>query len=927
MNNQRYVVIDVETTGNSPKKGDKIIQIAAVVIENGQITERFSKYVNPNQPIPAFIEQLTGITNEMVENEEPFSAIAGDIFELLNESCFIAHNIHFDLGFVKHELKEAGYGGLECNVLDTVELARIAYPRFDGYKLTELSEELKLKHENPHRADSDAEVTAMIFLHMMDRFKRLPLPVLKGIRRLSWHLISDAQELFDGLIVEKDRRAELEEGYIKVGSFVIKAPETAPEEPEKEVFPSHETHIWEDGPGLSSLPRFEKREGQTKMMKEVWTAFTNHEHALIEAATGIGKTLGYLVPAAVYAKQTEKPVVVSTYTTLLQQQILHHDIPLMQQAVPFSVKAAVLKGRSHYLCIHKFEQILQEDDDNYDAVLAKAQILVWLTDTQTGDLSEINLPSGGKLLWERIAFDDRSYERNRPFKELCFYERAKREADNADLIITNHALLLTDEINQRIHAAHADTFVIDEAHHFERAAGEQFGARADYVSLHKQLMRLGTLKQRGLLKKAERLFRSFGISSETFFQIDEWLGRLIEESDMFFTSVHAFVKRRKPKKDVNRLLYKVGSGGENRAWSRLEEGARRLCAMLYDMHQLFLDQKEQVSGKHVSFTSRQAFLLEEYQSCMAYLEEYGNKLRRLLFEHADDEVVWIEIDAKGAKNAAAFYAQPLDAGEMLADRFFTRKRSVVLTSATLVVENSFSYMIKKLGLSDFYPRTLQIESPFSYDKRMKIMIPTDVSPITNDHPEEYTADVARYIMALSQQPNAKVLVLFTSHDMLRDVYQLLKDEADLQCQLLAQGVSGGSPIKIMKSFKSCQQAVLLGTNHFWEGVDFPGDELTTLVIARLPFKPPDHPVESAKCERAKQKGESPFQAVSLPEAVLTFRQGIGRLLRSREDSGMVVILDRRIRTSSYGRVFMKALPPASVEEPDLSGLKAYISRL
>ncbi|KAA6482508.1 ATP-dependent DNA helicase DinG [Bacillus swezeyi] len=929
MNNQRYVVIDVETTGNSPKKGDKIIQIAAVVIENGQITERFSKYINPNQPIPAFIEQLTGITNEMVEHEEPFSAIAEDIYRLLNNSCFIAHNIHFDLGFVEYELKRAGFGELECDVLDTVELARIVFPRFDGYKLTELSEELKLEHENPHRADSDAEVTAFIFLHMIDRLKQLPLPVLKAIRRLSWHLISDAQELLDSLIIEKDSRTDLEAGYIKVGSFAIKAPESIHEESEEEGSSAKkDTFIWEEAGGLASLQKhFENREGQTKMMKEVWTAFDNHEHALIEAATGIGKTLGYLVPAAVHAKQTGKPVVISTFTTLLQQQILNRDIPLMEKIFPFPVKAAVLKGRSHYLCIRKFEHILHEDDDNYDAVLAKAQILVWLTDTETGDLSEINLPSGGKLLWDRIAYDHQSFARTHPIRELCFYERAKEKAKQADMIITNHALLLTNEASQRVHTVDADTFIIDEAHHFERVAGEQYGTRADYVSLHKKLMQLGTLKQKGLLKRAERLFRSAGISADSFFQMDEGLSLLFEESDMFFTAVHSFVKRRKPKNDLNRLLYKVGPENENRAWNRLVEGARRLCSMLFDMHELFVEQMENLDGKNMSFTSRQVFLLEEYQSCMNHLKKYGEKLGRLFFEHVEDEVVWIEIDAKGAKNAASVYAQPLDAGEMVADRFFTEKKSVVLTSATLVVENSFSYMIKKLGLSDFYPRTLQIESPFSYDKRMKIMIPKDIRQIKNDQSEDYIHDAARYIKSLAKQQNAKALVLFTSHDMLRAVYHALKNDADFPCQLLAQGVSGGSPAKVMKLFKSYQHAVFLGTNHFWEGVDFPGDELTTLVIARLPFRPPDHPVESAKCERAKRRGESPFQAVSLPEAVLAFRQGIGRLLRSEEDSGTVVILDRRIRTSSYGRVFMKALPPAPVEEPTFLEVEAYISGL
>lgn len=248
----------------------------------------------------------------------------------------------------------------------------------------------------------------------------------------------------------------------------------------------------------------------------------------------------------------------------------------------------------------------------------------------------------------------------------------------------------------------------------------------------------------------------------------------------------------------------------------------------------------------------------------------------------------------------------------------------MLTSGTLVVENSFDYMIKKLGLSDFYPRTLQIEAPFSYDKHMNIMIPTDVSTIQND-PEDYIRDVTRFVKALAKQKNAKVLVLFTSHDMLRDVYHAIKQEEDFPCQLLAQGISGGSPVKVMKLFRSYPHAVLLGTNHFWEGVDFPGDELTTLVIARLPFRPPDHPVESAKCDRAKRRGESPFQAVSLPEAVLAFRQGIGRLLRSEKDSGTVVILDRRIRTSSYGTVFMKALPPAKVMEPTFLELEAYIA--
>ncbi|KXZ18048.1 DNA polymerase III subunit epsilon [Bacillus nakamurai] len=926
MNKQRFVVIDVETTGNSPKKGDKIIQIAAVVIENGQITERFSKYINPNQAIPPFIEQLTGISTEMVENELPFEAAAADIFHLLDGAYFVAHNIHFDLGFVRHELNEAGYQLPDCEVLDTVELSRIVFPEFEGYKLSELCEELHIVHDRPHRADSDAEVTGLIFLEILHKLRHLPLPTLKQLRRLSQHFISDLTLLLDSFIYENKPSAN--EGCIPYASFSIKQPEPPPEPAQMDSSVDLEMWTQKTEELLSEfVPRYEKRKGQLAMMNEVLDAFCNREHALIEAAPGIGKTIGYLVPAVLFAKSEQTPVIISTYSTLLQQQIMSKDLPLLERMFPWPVKAAILKGQSHYLCLRKFEHILHEEDDNYDAVLTKAQLLVWLTETETGDVAELNLPSGGRLLWDRMAYDEDSFFKKGDNSVTGFYERAKQKAKISDLIITNHALLLIDEGSNVKRLPDSGTMIIDEAHHFERAASEHLGRRASYIGLHTKLSRIGTLKEQGLLKRMRKLFHTYQLPADSFFDADEWVKHIQTESDAFFSSVHSFVKRRKPKDDLNRLVYSLNHKSQDRGLLMLTDGAERLCAMLDHLLDVFSVHEKLLHTKLDQMKSGAAFLAAEYVKCMKGLKEYRDTFSRLLFETDEKEAVWIEIDAKGAKNAVSIYAQPLEPGEMLADQFFARKKSVVLTSATLMVEQSFQFMIERLGLSDFYPRTKSIPSPFSYDDQMKVIIPTDMKSVKYDGEQDVIHHIARYIEIMSKEKQPKILVLFTSHDMLKKVYQELKLSMDISgIQLLGQGITGGSPGKLMKTFKAGSRAILLGTNHFWEGVDFPGDELSTVMIARLPFRPPDNPLHAAKCEFAKRKGKNPFQTVSLPEAVLTFRQGIGRLLRTAGDKGTIVLLDKRVKTAGYGRLFLEALPTASLLELTDAELEAYVGK-
>ncbi|MGG3624114.1 ATP-dependent DNA helicase DinG [Bacillus gobiensis] len=921
MNNKRFVVLDVETTGNSPKKGDKIIQIGAVVIDDWKISKRISYFVNPGKKIPPFIEKLTGIKDETVKHERSFLEIADEVYDLLTQSYFVAHNIHFDTSFVNSELKNAGYDKLDCMVIDTVELARILFPSFGGYKLTELSEALQIHHESPHRADSDAEVTSRIFLEMVKKLKSLPIPTLTELKRLSSHLISDLEPLLDDILRKKDPAKEID--YKMVKSIAVKKAES--DALEREPSAADLKTLNDICFDSFSAANVEHREGQQEMMKEVYTSFNNNEHSLIEAAPGTGKTLGYLLPAVLFSREKGVPITLSTYTTLLQQQLVEHDIPKLNELLETPVRTAVLKGRSHYLNIYKLNYIMEEKDSNYDTVLTIAQLLVWLLETSTGDVEEINLPSGGKRIWDRLNCEGFLFQTK---TNDCFYESAKKKAQAADLVITNHSFLLANEKNKSGAVPATGYVIIDEAHHFEKAALDHTGTRISYLDFHVKRIQMGSFKNGGLLKKLQQRFARFGISAELKFQIDEYLEFIQEECDVFFSMLHSFVKKRKPMDDVNRLTLRLETKQRNDiAGQAMAEGARRLCSMLSELNSRFeglLRQTEAVKGQ---LDLKGLFVYHEFRSCVAYFSWLEQTLLQMFFTEDAKRITWIEIDAKGAKNAVSLYDQPLEIAERIADQFFTMKKSVVLTSATLTVDRSFSFMIKKLGLTDFYPRTLQIESPYLYKKHMRILIPEHMPLIHETDQQQYAKMTAEYVSILAKQNRAKILVLFTSYEMVRGVYNKLKQYDTLDGELLGQGITAGSPAKVKKAFAASEKAVLLGTRQYWEGVDFPGNELTTVVIARLPFSSPGQPLAKARFDYIKNRGGNPFEELSLPEAVVLFKQGIGRLIRSSKDSGTVVILDRRILTSSYSRTFMNALPHSAVEQMTKDELERYIDEL
>ncbi|WP_459501498.1 ATP-dependent DNA helicase DinG [Bacillus sp. C1] len=926
---KRYVVVDLETTGNSWKDGkDRVTQIAAVVVEDGEILEIFSSFINPKREIPPFITELTGIDENLVKQAPLFCDIAPMVAELLQGAYFVAHNVHFDWNFLKEELKQAGYGEVNCPRIDTVELAQILLPTADSYKLRDLAKQHDLEHDQPHRADSDALVTAELFLQFLDQLEKLPLVTLQSLYELSDVFQSDIGNIISENILNK----------------VMLSTEVAMEyEIYRNIALRRRNYALEIGADCSSkfdaflhksmeqlelkMPNFEKRESQQRMMKEIYNALRDSRFSLIEAGTGTGKTLAYLLPSIYFAKKKETPVVISTQTVQLQQQMIENEIPLLQSIVPFPFEVALLKGRKHYLCLHKFEHVLQEEEKNYDAGLTKAKILVWLLQTETGDRDELNIPAGGKLLWDRICSDMHSpggMQSN--WFSRCFYQRAKNKALFADIVITNHALLFQDFVSEDSLLASCEYIIFDEAHHIEETATRALGEQFSCMYFQLILSRFGTLETNDVLSKVYELLKKEKNSLRSSLRtVSHRLKEIKFDADELFQMLRTFIfQQTKQEQGTNNipLIYRYHADKEDgKLWRSIVELTNRF---VYELRKILTVLEQQADILQSKMEWEMHVVTGEFIHLIELLRTMAEALQLLILE-TTEYVTWMETETKGTIHSTVLYAQPVHIGEKFADEFLTKKQSVIFTSATLTVNHTFDYMQEQLGLYDFVPDTLTVPSPFHYEEQVKLMVSTDVPLIKQVSEETYIREVSRHITKIAKATKGRMLVLFTSYEMLKETYIHLKQADELEdFVLLTQSVHNRSRSRLVRKFQEFDKAILLGTSSFWEGIDIPGDALSCLVIVRLPFTPPHQPMMEAKSEWLKNRGEDVFMKLALPQAILRFKQGFGRLIRTMTDTGTVFVLDRRLTNSFYGEKFMQSIPNVPLYEGPLEELLEHL---
>ncbi|WHX27331.1 ATP-dependent DNA helicase DinG [Virgibacillus halodenitrificans] len=915
----RYVVIDLETTGHSPTKDDRIIEVGIVILKKDKIVDQYSTLLNPHKKIPPFISNLTGISNEDVKDAPSFFEKAEEIIELFKESYLIAHNVPFDLGFLNTQLAINGFQQLKNPVLDTVELSRILFPQAPSYKLGQLAEYLGIYHDEPHRALSDAYVTGKVFLKLKEKLWSLPSETIEHLIRLEKKLKSDLYPL----LLQRQKQLMYEEIVQKNIATYQGLAFKHIEVPQVEHGVEHVScgdfldSIYEENGALQNkLSSYEKRDGQREMSEVIFDAFQLQKHALIEAETGTGKSLAYLLPAVYEAVYSERKIVISTFTTQLQSQLLEEEIPLVRDIVNFPIQVALLKGKSHYLSLEKFNHELASPyEDNYDVVLTKAMLLIWITETETGDIEEIQLPTSGFHFFKKVSTESEGYiDPSSPWFSRSFYQKARKKAQLASIVITNHALLCTDIFNEYKLLPSYDKIIVDEAHHLEETASRHYGKKLDYISMQYILNQLGTTEETKFLGKFIEKYPY----KQHHLSLEKWNATLSDakyEIDELFRTLFQYVmaqnSKNKSLSDVGRIQYRFEDENEiPDKWKAIREMASRVSFYLKDLIHI-LTSIERDLLKEETF---EKFDHDELKGNIDQLQSFIDRLAELFFNHHGEKYVkWMEIETHGAKNAVYLYSEPTDIADFLTNDFFTKKKSVILTSATLTMKQSFSFIQNRLGLPSDLVLTTKIKSPFSYKDQVKLMIPNDFPSIKYGKPDDFIYATCEAIMSLAEITNGRMLVLFTSYDMLRKSYYLLKEimESD-KYMVIAQGISSGSRARLKKNFQTFEQAILLGTSSFWEGVDIPGEDLSCLMIIRLPFQPPDHPIYEAKSEHLKNEGKNPFMELALPNAVIRFKQGFGRLIRSASDRGIVFVCDSRMITAKYGSYFRDSIPEVPI---------------
>ncbi|MEK3787715.1 ATP-dependent DNA helicase DinG [Paenibacillus sp. FSL K6-1230] len=931
----KFAVLDFETTGT--QSTDDIIQVGLAIIDHDlSISQIYGSYVNPGKPIPPFITGLTGITDEDVANAPQLEDMMVELVPLLNDTVLVGHNVAFDFNFLQSALDRCGYLPYQGRILDTMDFLKIFFPSLGSYQLGYVSSEFGLVHDRPHQADSDAQATAEVFIKCLEDLQALPLITIQRLCELFQNEDSDLSWFFEGVREQRERETDQDlNGYSFYRQLALKVEDwtdiTTPRDPE-EASPLSGVTFEEFLEGVqermrSTLKQYEEREAQNQMFATVMEALQKDKHLLIEAGTGTGKSLGYLLPALYQSVKTGQKVTVSTHTINLQEQLRERDIPLLTQVMDFPFRAAIFKGRGHYLCLRKFEHKINKREfaTPKEDLITAAQMIVWLTMTETGDDEELNLSSRGGDFWETVASDsDSCLGRSCPWFRKCFYHRARHEAGTADVIVTNHSKLFTD-----VKASHQllpsyEHLIIDEAHHLEEVAGKHLGLHMKYFTFIHPLTRLFKDSKTGQLPALRQMLNQSGMEQATGWSstIDSMYGEAVEAKeawDKLSEMLFAMLPERSDASpgESGQFSSRLKPSDKPKGWSDAGALEQQIYLILGELIRQGDRLLQEVEDELEDFGTES--LMIDLKGLFKDLAGFRENLRFFMKMEDETTVYWLEASGQFRSKSLQFYAVPVDVSRQLKEMFFDKKSSVVLTSATLSVDKSFQYMIDQLGLQEAADTgrllTSMLPSPFNYREQALLVIPRDFPSVKGSIGDElFVSTLVQSLSKAAQATKGRMLVLFTSYRMLRQVHEPLKESlAASDITVLGQGVDSGSRSRLTRRFQEAKSAVLLGTSSFWEGVDIPGDALTCLAIVRLPFQPPNQPLLEAKSELLRQQNKNPFMQLSVPQAVIRFKQGFGRLVRTGQDRGVVILYDTRVLESYYGKHFLYSLPGPKME--------------
>ena len=913
LNLSSYVAIDFETTGLDPNH-DKIIEVAAILFKDGEPKKTFSTLVNPGKNIPSFITGITGISNSMVSQSPKESEIINDLMKIIGSHPVVAHNVKFDWSFIESLCKRYNLDIPSNPLYDTLQLARSVLFDHPVFNLSALSEFYGLDASGSHRAEKDTENCGIIFLHLLDELMCYNLEEISKV--LS---IIDKYEI-------PNKKLYVDTANLLIKSGDLKDPIKKRLKSREYVEPNYEFHGNEDIKNLTASDVFgldgvlsnkynwfEDRANQVEYANTCDDILSSNKSGVLEAGTGLGKSMGYLFSAIKRKYETDSrgPVVIACNTKHLQDQLFYKDLPKLTEALNTSVKAVLIKGRKNYLCRTRFDWFVSDRNNIKSSdVEVILPIVFWLQQTKSGDLSECNGFFNSRRAWiASLICSDTGFctgdicGRNNG----CYYGPLRKSLYEADILVANHSLLLTDAKVSGILPEH-DTVIIDEVHNLVKGGYDQFKINLDYNGVMSLLRSINPSNPRS--RRWNNILLSIEEGETSLKLLKE---KLINDIDKVKISFELFMedlsRNSEGQFDISKayqerpIIQSISKeySSLSKSLSSFSNNSQSLLVCFINLRNFIL--------KIDANRSKYLYLHSILDKGLENLNILNESISLLTQNQNNEWVYWKEGFFSGNKDIenqlqVSLHASKIDISEELRNNLYEKNSNIILTSATIKVEESFGYFLQRNGLTENDNIiTRDYVSPFSYQDQVKYFQYGGSKDITSDINE-----LSDLIYHVHKTFNKRTMVLFTSVRMLENVSKKIKERlGGKKIPLFAQS-RGASKPSIIKGMHSNENALLFGTNSFWEGVDLPGELLEILIVVKLPFDVPSDPLIKSYSNYLDVNGINSFMNYTIPECAIRFRQGFGRLIRTTFDSGIFISLDNRIVTKRYGDVILNSIP-------------------
>ena len=830
-----FAVVDLETTGNKINK-DKIIQLSITFVRNLKIVDQYNTFLSDSKNISPFIRELTNISPSMLEKAPLFQDVATEINDKLKDAIFVAHNVEFDLNFLKAAFKSIGINYQPSYKLDTVELSRIFLPQVAGYQLNIVADYLNIELSQAHRADEDALATAKILIYIIEKMLKLHSQTLIHIYHLSKNMPTNLTDLLFNILSQKDETNDHQ--IISYNQFYIKDSKVD----HKNMPPISVDELYQ---AYLKAANHEYRSDQHKLANLIYDSLVAGRFHAIEAYTGLGKSDAFLIAALSYYSIYKRQVIVSTSRKILQNQLIESSLTLLRSVALGAMPFVLLKGRKNYIDLEAFTSLLDLDDDNPEICFLKMRILVWLLETESGDLSELNLRGPEKSYYETMLIQVGQH------KSHYYFKRALNNAKVVPVIVTNH-YFLNDCLNN---LEDIQALIIDEAHHLKSALDLKERRLFTYPNLKFFIGQVGHVSQDRLL--ASYIKRN---PSPTNYLLEDIVLKLHGEIDHLFKYL--------TKKDIKKATDALDN--------------------MLKFTNLFLST---IRGTN------------DYQALYNQVAYFQSSIKELRHSLEFDNCT-IKSHKNTHKTEVIIRTDELDS---LSEALVTIPCQILL-SGTLEVNGSFKHLSYWFGDSDFDTTIMNKKEIFD---DIRLFIPNDITSYDIDD-KSYVIDVLDYLLLYLTETNSKLIVIFSNFELLEKVYSYTEDIGLFEQIPVLKQSRGSNTEKLLNQYNQLNQCLLLGTYTFTEGVNLVSEKDKVLMLTKLPF-----PLPSGDSFRN-------FYKEDLPEAVIHFRQIAGRLKRSQDDKGILILFDNRILNKPYKNAFLKYFPEKNIIKADRASFKALL---